>query len=74
MHYFINSRCCFGTTPLLFYPISLIFMASLEPVNLQEYADAAKQKLAKNAYDYYRYNSHGIKTAAMLVLCSGLAV
>ena len=40
----------------------LLTMASPKPVNLQEYADLAKQKIAKNAYDYYASGSNDMIT------------
>jgi (S)-2-hydroxy-acid oxidase len=35
---------------------------SSQPVNVQDYADIAKQKIAKNAYDYYASGSNDMIT------------
>lgn len=39
-------------------------MALKLPVNLQEYAVNAKEKIAKNAYDYYASGSNDMITLA----------
>jgi (S)-2-hydroxy-acid oxidase len=39
-------------------------MASLKPVNVQDYAALAKKKLPRNAYDYYASGANDMITLA----------